>query len=35
MKELIKGVTVTMLVAIFFLGIQLLSNYIHYGTFLF
>ena len=39
MKKVIKegliGITITIGVAGFFVGAQLLSNYIHYGTFLF
>ena len=39
MKKVIKegliGIAITIGVAGFFIGTQLLSNYIHYGTFLF
>ena len=35
MKELIKMTLVAIGTAGSFLGVQLLSNYIHYGTFIF
>ena len=35
MKGLIKGVTLTAVIVGLMLGVLLLSNYIHYGTFIF
>ena len=35
MREFIKMITITVILVMFFVGTILLSNYVHYGTFIF
>ena len=35
MKEFLKITIMGIIVAMFFIGAQLVSNYVHYGTFIF